>query len=342
MPTHSRSWMTCLRSVLGLTAIAANSCYRSGAMGEKRTRSASPSPACRASKALMVLYLSSWGLIFSACSGPRDLPATGAPAQIYSLRAGTLRAISLSPNAELLLIRTASTNSGIGFSLIRTTTGEVMQVQVAQTAQTIELQSLTPSDRPMRWAADSSRAYVPFAAATSGSHSELDVTSAGVSTERGSKDISWLEIGVEPQPRVSRLLVAPPAALATNEARDYLDPKISIRPVGLFGIELADAKLATPFARLAYFGVRKLSARHISGPSRRDVVGIIVGGERLFAWGPRARVVWLDGRHEPLELSGDVFPPLVWHPLLPDVFAIARNRAGTLEIRRWKYERAPP
>lgn len=311
-------------------------------MREKRTRSTSPSPACRASKALMVLYLSSWGFIFSACSGPRDLPAPGAPVQIYSLRAGTLRAISLSPNAELLLVRMASTNSGIGFSLIRTTTGEVMQIQVAPTAQTIELQSLTPSERPMRWAADSSRAYVPFGTATSGSHSELDVTSAGVSIERGSKDVSWLEIGVEPLPRVSRLLVAPPAALATNEARDYLDPKISILPVGLFGIELAEAKLGTPFARLAYFGVRKLSARHVSGPSRRDVVGIIVGGERLFAWGPRARVVWLDGRHKPLELSGDVFPPLVWHPLLPDVFAIARNRAGTLEIRRWKYERAPP
>lgn len=290
----------------------------------------------------MVLYLSSWGLTFIACSGPRDLPASGDPVQTYSLRAGTIRAISLSPNAEFLLVRTASTNSGIGFALIRPTTGEVLQEQAASTAETIGLQSLTPSDRPMRWAADSSRAYVPFGTATSGSQNELGVTSAGVSAERGSEQISWLEIGVASQPRVSRLLVAPPPVLATNEARDYLDPRISIRPVGLFGLELADAKSATPFARLSYLGVRKISARHVSGPSRGELVGVVVGGERLFAWGPRARLVWLDGRHEPLELSGDIFPPLVWHPLLPDVFAIARNRAGTLEIRRWKYERALP
>lgn len=313
-------------------------------MRANRMRAASPSSTCRASKAraLMVLHLTSWGLIFIACSGPQDHPAPGVPAQTYSLRAGNIRAISLSPDAEFLLVRTASTNSGLSFSLIRPTTGEVLQVQVAPTAETIGLQSLTPSDRPMRWAADSSRAYVPFGTATSGSHRELGVTSAGVSAERASKHDWWLEIEVEPQPSISRLLEAPPPALATNEARDYLDPRISIRPVGLFGLELADAKSATPFARLSYLGVRKISARHVSGPSRGELVGVIVGGERLFAWGPRARLVWLDGRHEPLELSGDIFPPLVWHPLLPDVFAIARNRAGTLEIRRWKYERAPP
>jgi hypothetical protein len=306
--------------------------------------SAKQSSTSRLNRSTWVLLplLASWSISSLSCSESQGSPPLGSPMRTYTLRSGSIRAFSLSPNAELLLVRTASTNSGLGLSILSLGTGEVMQVQDSQGVVDTALQSLMPAEQPMRWGADSSIAYVPLEGTSSDHSREIEVYAAEPSSNRGAKQLSWLEVEIEPLPHIGRVLKSPLSDLATSKARDYLDPSFSIRVVGPFSLEISDKQSSVPLAHLAYFGVRKLAAKHLSGSPGGDLLGIVVGGERLFAWGPRASLIWRDGRHEPLELSGVVFPPLVWHPLLPQVFAVARNSKGTLEIRRWSYERAPP
>lgn len=288
-----------------------------------------------------VALLACWSFSLLACSKAQSTSPLSEPMQAYTVGVGSIRSFSLAPNAELLLVRTASPTSGLGFSTVNVSTGEMMPVQ--DHGNVIEAASRTgvPSQQPTCWASDSSTAFVPFEVTTSDYRREVDVSAAGVSGARRTKHTSWLEIATTPHPYAARLPEVPQCDLETSTTRDYLDPTVSIRYIGPFALELTDSRSSTLITHLSYFGVRKLAAKHLSASPRKDLFGIIVAGERLFAWGPSASLIWRDGSHAPLELSGVVFPPIVWHPLRPEVFAVARNSKGTLEIRRWTYERAP-
>ena len=229
-----------------------------------------------------VLLFASSTLLHLACNEPQSSSALRSPVQIYQVQSGNIRAFSLSPSAELLLVRTTSTESGLGFSLIRRATGEVPQVQGALPVRPRDFQELLPSDEPMRWAADSSKAYVPFNNTSSNSNRALKVTASGITGTRKAREVSWLEIAFNPRPSVSRFVEVAPAALATTEARDYRDQHDFI--VGRPSQEGSLPSAATT-------SVGGLDGQHIGFPGN---TGSNIYGDRIFELLdlPSSNVVW--------------------------------------------------